>query len=226
MKTGKLIVIDGGDGSGKTVQANLLLSYLKDQGIKTMYVDFPQYDTFYGDIVARFLRGEFGEITQVSPYLASLAYALDRSTMKQGMEDHLAKGGYIVANRYVSSNLAHQGCKFDDPAKRDEYIHWDLQLEYDVHKIPKEDIVIYLDVPVDIGMKLTARKGTRAYLKGGSDIHEKNSDYLKKVRSLYTSLASTFKGWVTVPCTEDGQIMTEQAIHTRVIDTLRANGIL
>ncbi|MBI3619717.1 nucleoside 2-deoxyribosyltransferase [Candidatus Roizmanbacteria bacterium] len=161
-KKGKLIVIDGGDGSGKTTQAGLLVTYLKSHHIPVRYFDFPQYyHTFHGKTVARFLRGEFGALDAVSPYLASLAYALDRASVKDQMVDFLTKGGYIIANRYATSNFAHQGSKFPNEAAQKEFINWDTELEYKIHKIPKEDLVIYLHVPWRVGAKLTGKRAAR-----------------------------------------------------------------
>src|SRR3990167_8453524 len=163
-KKGKLIVIDGGDGSGKTIQAKLLLGYFKTNKLPAKYFDFPQYESFYGKTVAKFLRGEFGNIDQVSPYLASLAYALDRASAKNEMEFLLKKGGYIIANRYATSNIAHQGAKFFSIKEREHYLKWVYELEYKIHRIPKEDIVIYLYVPWQIGSKLTENRKKRKYL--------------------------------------------------------------
>lgn len=227
-RKGKLIVIDGGDGSGKTTQAKLLIEELKKNKLPVKYVDFPRYYTsFHGRTVAKFLRGEFGELNQVSPYLASLAYALDRASVKEEMEQFLQSGGYIIANRYATSNMAHQGAKFKDSKKRDEYLKWVYELEYKVHKIPKEDIVIYLYVPWRTGFELTKHKGMRQYLKGkSSDIHEKDLEYRQSTEEMYLALAKKYKHWVTIDCIDHEKLLPPDAIQKKIQDTLSRKKIL
>ncbi len=222
-RKGILIVIDGGDGSGKATQAELLIKYLKQKKIPVKYFDFPRYyQSFHGQTVARFLRGEFGTIDQVSPYLASLAYALDRASAKKEMDDFLKKGGIIVVNRYATSSMAYQGAKFEDKKKREEFLKWIYDLEYKVHRIPKENLVIYLYVPWQIGLELTMKKGDRRYLKGQKlDIHEKDIDYRKKVEEMYLDFVKKNKHWVMVDCVSNGKILPKEKIHTKIIDFLK-----
>ncbi len=224
-KKGKLIVIDGGDGSGKTTQAKLLLKYLKKKKIPTKYVDFPQYYlSFHGKTIAKFLRGEFGSIDQVSPYLASLAYALDRASVKQEMEEFLEKGGFIIANRYASSNIAHQGSKFSNKKERKEFVKWIYELEYKVHKIPKEDLVIYLYIPWKKTIKLIEKKPDRKYLKGQKkDIHEKDDNYLKKTEEMYLSLTKTNKHWKKINSIgKNHKLLSKQEIHQKILTTIKS----
>lgn len=222
-RQGVLIVIDGGDGSGKATQADLLVKFLKQRKIPVKYYDFPRYyQSFHGQTVARFLRGEFGTIDQVSPYLASLAYALDRASAKKEMDDFLKKGGVIIVNRYVTSSMAYQGAKFNDVNQREEFIKWVYDLEYKVHRIPKEDLIIYLYVPCQIGLELTRKKGDRRYLKGKKlDIHEKDLDYRKKVEAMYLDLVKKNKHWVMINCVENGKILPKEIIHQRIVEILK-----
>lgn len=226
-RRGKLIVIDGGDGSGKTTQSELLVSYLKAHDTQVKYFDFPRYYTsFHGQIVGRFLAGEFGKLDDISPYLASLAYALDRASAKEEMDMWLARGGVIVSNRYATSNMAHQGARLPEE-KRNEFLEWIDELEYKVHKIPREDIVIYLHVPWEVGVELTKRKGDREYISGKSaDIAEADMDHRKAAELMYLHLAKKRKNWVVIECIENGKILPKDSIHAKILSVLREKNIL
>lgn len=227
-KKGRLIVIDGGDGSGKTTQAKLLIKHLKSNKYLTKYLDFPRYYTsFHGQMVAKFLRGEFGSLNKVSPYLASLAYALDRASVKEEMDEYLLKGGYIVANRYATSNMAHQGAKLDSEKERRDFLNWIFELEYKIHKIPKEDVVVYLHVPYQMALKLTSNKGVRKYLKGKkNDIQENDTGYRKKTEEMYLHLAQKHKHWIKINCVKEDKILSRKMIHQKIIEGLRKKKII
>ncbi len=219
-RKGKLIVIDGADGSGKTTQATLFVAYLKEHKIPVKYVDFPQYKrSFHGKTVGRFLTGEFGGINQVSPYLASLAYALDRASVKREMDDFLMKGGVIVANRYATSSMAHQAAKFTNQKERNNFLKWVYELEYKVHKIPKENLVIYLHVPWESAAKLTQK---RAVQKGQTqDIAEKNYEHQKASEMMYLQLTKKNKHWKQIDCVQDNQLLKKEVIQTKILDLIR-----
>lgn len=227
-RKGKLIVIDGGDGSGKTVQSKMLIDYLKNNKYDVKYFDFPQYyKTFHGRTVAKFLQGEFGNIDEVSPYLASLAYALDRASVKDEMDYFLKKGGIIVCNRYATSSLAHQGAKFKDKKKRDEFLKWLYDLEYKIHKIPKENVVIYLYVPWKIGLELSNKKGLRDYLEGKKDIAESDINHRIASEKMYLELAEKNKNWVKIDCLdENNQLMKPELIHRKIVEVLKNKKII
>lgn len=222
-RRGKLIVIDGGNGSGKTTQAKLLINYLKNKKILSKYFDFPQYYTsFHGKTVAKFLRGEFGKIDEVSPYLASLSFALDRATVKKEMDDFLSKGGIIISNRYVSSSLAHQGAKFENEKEKKEFLNWLSELEYKIHKMPREDIVIYLYVPWQIGVRLSNKKKVaQKYLKGNEDIEEKDIKNRVEAEKMYLRFASQYKNWIKIDCVEKEKILPPDIIHQKIIKILQ-----
>lgn len=225
-RKGKLIVIDGGDGSGKTVQSDLLVKYLGEHAYKVKYYDFPRYYTsFHGRIVGRFLAGEFGKLDDVSPYLASLAYALDRASAKDEMDQWLARGGYILCNRYATSSMAHQGAKLEKNLQ-DEFVNWIDELEYKVHKIPRENIVVYLYVPWKIGMELTKQKGLRRYIGTGQDIAEKDIHHRQKAERMYLSLVKSRKNWVRIDCVENGKILQKDTIHQKILFTLKERKII
>lgn len=221
--SGCLIVIEGGDGAGKTTKAKLLVNYLKKHSIPVRYLDFPQYyNSFHGKIIARYLRGELGTIDQVSPYFVSLAFAVDRASAKKKMQSFLKKGGYIVSNRYATSSMVYQAAKFKKYKDQEEFLKWNYDLEYTVNKIPREDIVLYLHVPWQIGMKLTKERGDRAYLNGKSeDIHEANLKYRVAVEKMYLRLIAQHKHWVQIDCAKSDKMLSPEIIHQKILTVLK-----
>jgi len=220
-RRGRLIVIDGGDGSGKATQAELLINYLKKEGEEVKYFDFPRYySSFHGRLVGRFLAGEFGKLDEVSPYLASLAYALDRASVREEMEAWLKKGGTIVCNRYVSSNMAHQSAKLPEE-KREEFLRWVDELEYRQHKMPRPDLILYLYVPYQIGWQLTKKKADKRRYVKGQDIAEKDLHHRREAEKMYLYLAKKQKKWVTIECVVDGKILPIKTIHQKIIQILK-----
>lgn len=224
---GKLIVIDGGDGSGKQTQSQFLLNYLKTKNYPVKYFNFPRYETFYGKIISRFLNGEFGEMEKTSPYLISLAYALDRGTSAKEMRDWLVSGGTIISNRYVTSNMAHQSARLSKE-KRKEFISWVEELEYKINHLPKEDLVIYLYVPYKIGYFLTKNNGSRAYLKGKKmDLAEKDLNHRQESEKMYLWLCQNRKNWVKINCLDkNGKMRTREEIHEEIVKLLKEKGII
>jgi len=227
-RRGKLIVIDGTDGSGKATQTKLLVDYLKKKKCRVKYIDFPRYySSFHGGMVGRYLRGEFGGLSEVDPYLASLTYALDRLTAKEELEDWLRAGNIIVANRYTSSNMAHQTARIKK-SKREKFLRWLVEMEYKVHKLPKEDITIFLHLPVEMGQKLVDKKGKRAYLaEKKRDLHEANLKHLKEAEKMYLELAKKFKHWVKIECLDEkGETLSRKKIHQKILFLLQKRNLI
>ncbi|MFH0875410.1 MAG: thymidylate kinase [archaeon] len=215
--TGKLIVIDGTDSSGKNTQAQILLEHLREKKIASEKADFPQYYTgYYGKMVARYLNGEFGTVKTVSPYFSSLLYALDRLEAKKKLDNWLSKDIFVVSNRYVSSNEAYGAARFDSEPEKEEFLSWLADLEYNQNKMPKPDVIIFLYVPLEITKEWIKTKEKREYLEGKKkDLHEKNTEYLKKVEEEYLALAKKNK-WIKIDCVEKGNILSKEQIAEKI----------
>tara|TARA_Y100000310_G_scaffold339022_1_gene430378 strand:+ start:8963 stop:9625 length:663 start_codon:yes stop_codon:yes gene_type:complete len=211
-----LIVLDGLDSSGKKTQSDLLIKRLKSKGVKTGFFDFPRYESFYGKLIARYLKGEFGDVYDVSPYLASLLYALDRQGAGDLLIKWLKEGRIIILNRYVSSNKAFQAAKLKDKEKR-QFYDWLEELEYKKNLLPKEDILFYLDVPIEISQKWLSTKGYRKYMGNAEkDIHEKNTDYLRKVEKLYLELVEKHENYHRIACVKDNRALNPEEINEKI----------
>ncbi len=224
-RKGKFIVIDGGDGSGKGTQAQLLVDDLKSQGHTVRMYDFPRYtSSFHGDVVSRFLRGEFGNADVVSPYLISLAYALDRASLKTEMEDFLSQGGWIVSNRYTSASMGHQTSRIAGASAQKKFLEWLYTLEYKVHKIPKEDMVIYLDVPAQISSRLVLKKSARSYLgkKMKKDINENNLKHQIETRQMFMRLCKRYPHWKRIDCVDrGGRLLSIPVVHSQILKVVK-----
>src|SRR3990170_3659125 len=215
---GKLIVITGIDGSGKTVQTKLLCERLLKEGYPVVNTDFPQYGkTFFADMVTKYLNGELGSADSVSPYLASLLYAGDRWEAKEQINNWLKDGKIIVSNRYVCDNEAHQGGKIASPAEKEKFYKWLDKLEYHVFAIPRADLNILLYVPAEIAYQLIEKKEQRAYLAGKKkDIHEEDINHMRYAQQTFMEIAKGKKDWVTIDCTKNGAMLSEQTIAEKV----------
>jgi len=226
---GKFIVIDGNDGSGKTTQLNLLKSFLEKQNVPTAVFDFPQYKTFHGETVGRFLAGEFGNLDSVSPYLLAYPYAMDRLGASPHIKAALAEGKIVLANRYVASNLAHQSGRLPKNQRRN-FVDWDIEFEYYLNGLPREDLLVYLYVPHKQVKKLMQNKdrGKREYLKGKiKDIAESDTDYITGAEEAYMDLVERFDHWIKITCVDDkGGLLSKEEVHEKIKLELRARNII
>ena len=224
-KNGKLIALCGIDASGKTTQARLLRERAEEEGLKVEHVSFPRYgESFFADLVQRYLRGEFGEEPgQISPYLAALPYACDRWQTRDQLRRWLAAGRLVVCNRYVPANLAHQGSKLRDQAERRRFFDWEAELEYEVFELPRPDLQILLDMPPEAAVRL--RKGRdlkRGIEQQGLDIHEADFEYLRATSQTYRQVAAETPGpWTIIPCAENGAIREPERIAEDVWSEVR-----
>lgn len=226
MKKGKLIVIEGNDGSGKATQLALLEEYFNKENIHYSSFDFPQYGkTFFGDFVGHFLTGKYGHTSRINPYLAMFPYAGDRWQAKAHMYRALEEGKIVVCNRYAPS-IAYQMAKIK-PSERKEYLQWAETLEYDIFGIPREDLVIFLHVSSTISHALVSKKSERNYLNGKSrDQYEESVNYLRKVEKMYLLLNKLKKNWILINCMENNTIMTKEQIHGKILKTLKYKSII
>lgn len=211
---GRMIVLCGIDGSGKTAQSQMLCERLRRAGKDVKYVEFPRYsESFFGDLIARYLRGEFSSRAgEVDPHLASLPFACDRWEARPMLKQSLEAGKVVVCNRYVSANLAHQGGKLESMEEKKGFRKWAEKMEYEVFKIPRPDLHVWLDVPAKLALGLIANKGERDYLEGDEDIHEKDLDHLQTTRAMYEMLAEEDDGWRTVDCAPAGEVLSKDSI--------------
>lgn len=222
MAKGKLIVIDGTDGSGKSTQIALLIKRLKKDGRKVKIVDFPEYySNFFGKFIGHCLSEQYYNWINIHPKIASIAYAADRWESSNKIQKWL-DGGYIVlANRYVSANQIHQGGKIKNTKKREAFIKWLDEMEYKTFKIPKPDVVFYLNLPMGIILKLIKernKKKHRAYVGKKKDIVEGNIPYLTNSQKTALWLAKTQKNWIKIECVKDGKLNTRENIHEEIYE--------
>jgi dTMP kinase len=219
---GKFVVIEGIDGSGKRTQLELLARAFAARGLEFSQVSFPNYAGFFGKLVARFLNGEFGSLESVDPHFAALLYAEDRLESKPRLAAALAAGKILVSDRYIASNLAHQGSRVP-PAKRDEFLGWLRQLEYEIYGLPAEDLVIYLRVPVAQAHRLVASKNARDYTDKTHDIQEADLAHLEAASRVYDELAQQ-PHWVRIECVDaaTGSLRSPEAIHKEILAAIEA----
>lgn len=227
-KKGKFIVFAGIDGSGKETQLRLLKKWAKEQGRQVKTADFPQYyTTFFGRLVGRYLAGEFGQLNGIDPHLASLTFAGDRWQAKERIETWLKKGFLVFSNRYTEANMAHQTAKMPE-RKRNKFLRWLEELEYNIYGIPREDLVLFFYVPPRIAQKLVDKKGKRGYVGGNKrDIAEADLNHLEEASKMYRQLARRYKHWVQINCLDKkGQLKTPEEIHKMVIQVLRRRKVV
>jgi len=200
----KLFVIEGVDGSGKSTQLKFLKEFFKTKGYDCELLHFPRTEApYFGELIARFLRGEFGSLNEVDPYLVALLYAGDRKDAADEIRSWLGKKKIVLLDRYTYSNIAYQCAKIDDQKSQDKLMKWILSLEFTHFAIPKPDLNFFLDVPFSFTEKklLSNRSGEdRNYLNGTRDIHEDSLNFQKKVREIYLRVARSDDRLVVVNC--------------------------
>ncbi len=209
---GKIIVIDGTDGSGKTTQLHLLKEKLQAEGFGVEIADFPQYNHKSAGMVEEYLSGKYGGVDDVTPYQASIFYAVDRFDFSKQIKDWLAEGKIILCNRYTSSNMAHQGCKIDNPLERKVFFNWLSELEHDILKIPRPDLCLILRVDPEISQQMAKDRAREDWKGKTKDIHEENLNHLKKAERVYCEIAESNSNYRLVNCVSEGKIMDREEI--------------
>lgn len=201
IKRGSLFVIEGTDASGKETQTNRIVERLTERGIKVSSVGFPRYDTPTGNLLKRYLGKspygqEFGPANEVNPRLASALYAVDRFAAAPEILAQLDSGVHVFANRYVESNMGHQGGKIRDHKERQDFITWLEELEYENFQLPRPKAVVFLYMPYEVAVSLREGRG------GIADGHESNPEHLRNAEQAYLELAQRFN-WLRVNCAPD-----------------------
>lgn len=221
MQVEKFFVIEGLDGAGKSTQVKMLEHFFENQGIKSKYIHFPRLESpIIGEMIAAFLRGEFGAIDQVHPALVALLYAEDRRAAAQQIRTWMDQGYWVIVDRYVYSNIAYQCAKMPDAQQANNLRDFIFKLEYEHFGIPKPDLSVFLDVPFAFTEKKLSedRQGDdRDYLQGAKDIHEADLCFQNKVRLVYLEQEALDPRFKIVPCSDNSQSMASpETIFCRI----------
>ena len=217
---GKLIVIEGTDGSGKSTQFRLLTEAVERSGRAFHKLVFPQYKEESSALIRMYLGGQFGtKPSDVNAYAASAFYAVDRyASYKKVWGEWYESGGLVLSDRYTTSNAVHQASK-EPQEKQGEFLRWLYEFEYEKLGLPRPDLTIYLDVPTEYTEKLMrsreAATGTHA------DIHEQDLTYLATCRKMGRA-AAEYYGWTVIHCVRDGQMRSIEDIHEEIYSHVKA----
>ena len=217
---GKLVVVEGLDGSGKSTQFDLLLKALQEKGTLCRGISFPDYAQPSSSLVKMYLNGEFGDSPDaVGAYAASSFYAVDRyASYKRCWEKDYQHGVLIVAARYVTSNAVHQMTKLPR-SQWDTYLEWLQDFEYKKLELPRPDCVVYLDMPVEVSQKLLS--GRYQGDESRKDVHERDAQYLARCRES-ADYAAEKQGWTVIPCAKNGEALSIDEVHQKVMEALKS----
>lgn len=216
---GKLIVIEGTDGSGKSTQFKLLTQRLSREGREFRQIVFPQYSEPSSALIRMYLGGEFGSHpADVNAYAASAFYAVDRyASFKKVWGEYYNGGGLVISDRYTTSNAVHQASK-EPPETRQSFLKWLYEFEYDHLGLPRPDLTLYLDVPTDFTEKLLRAREQNTHTQ--ADIHEQDTAYLATCRRM-GALAADYYGWTVISCVRDGKMRSIEDIHEEIYRHVR-----
>lgn len=211
---GKLIVIEGTDGSGKSTQFRLLTNRLESEQVKFQKLVFPQYSEPSSALIRMYLGGEFGKSpSDVNAYAASAFYSVDRyASYRKVWGKWYEEGGLVVSDRYTTSNAVHQASK-EPEDKREDFLNWLYDFEYGKLGLPRPDLVIYLDVPTDFTEKMLRHRESETNTH--ADIHEQDMQYLATCRRMGRAAAEHY-GWTVIRCVRDGAMRSMEDIHEEI----------
>ena len=216
-----LIAVEGIDGSGKGTQSHRLANALQTEGFKVSTISFPRYSaTRFGQKIGAFLNGAYGQLDQVHPTLVSLLFAGDRLESRADLLNLCATNDIVICDRYVASNIAHQGAKAEGDA-REELRTWIEFVEFQLHQMPRPHQTFWLDVPVDLAQVWIARKRPRDYTDAVADLQEADAHYLNQVRDCYAGLAEQDADWTRIDVVHQGQPRTEAEITQQMVAEIR-----
>ncbi len=227
---GKFIVIEGLDGSGKSTQTKLLIKHLRKERYRVMKIDFPQYGKKSAGLVEEYLNGKYGSSEEVGPYRASVFYACDRYDASFKIKKWLGEGRVVVSDRYIASNIGHQGGKISNKRERKEFLKWLYCLEYEIFKIPRPNFTFILKTSPKFSLKLAhkitdeeKKKKRKAYLgKKKRDIHEKDVKHLTRALSSYLETAKEFpREFKVIECIENNRLLSPDEIHQKIWKSIK-----
>jgi dTMP kinase len=216
-----LVVIDGTDGTGKTTQAALLVKRLRQEKRRVHVADFPRYGLPSAYFVEQYLNGRYGSARDVDPHAAALFYALDRYDARRNLSAQLAHGAVVVANRYVTASLGHQGGKIAGRRARRRFFRWLDWLEHELLGLPRPDLTVILHVPPALAQRLVDRKGRRAYIRRKRDLHEADLEHLQSAADTYRELARLLPNVHVVECVAHGRLLSPTAIHEKIWEVVQ-----
>lgn len=214
---GKIIVIEGLDGSGKQTQSEKLYNRLINEGYKVKKIAYPRYENASSSLVKMYLSGEFGkDANEISPYIASTFYAVDRyASYKQDYEDFYKNGGILILDRYVTANMVHQSGKIDNLEEKEKFLTWLSDFEYGLFGIPKPDKVFFLNIPPKVSQTLIKNRENKFSHEKQKDIHESNATYLNKAYDNACYLINKYN-WDEINCTESEELRAIDDIHEEI----------
>ena len=219
---GKLFVIDGTDGSGKQTQFKKLKERFDKEGIEYKTVSFPNYDSPSSLLVKMYLAGEFGEdAKEISPYIASTFYAVDRyATYKKELEKYYQDGGIILADRYTTSNMIHQTGKIQDKIERKKFLDWLWDLEFNLYGLPIPTATFFLNMPPEFALKLIENRENKFTHEMKKDIHERDNHHIQDSYNAACDLAKKYN-WYEIQCIKDNNVKTIEEIHEEIYDKIK-----